>query len=88
MKRALRKYLALAYHLYRDRRTPFIAKALLWIAFLYVVWPIDLIPDFIPVLGQLDDLVVLVFCLLFAMWLVPPELYDEHYRRIFGIVHH
>lgn len=87
MKGTFRKYLKLIFALYRDRRTPFLAKALLWIALLYVIWPLDLIPDFIPILGQIDDLVVVVVFLLISMVLIPPWLYDEHYQRAFGVPH-
>lgn len=49
-------YLAL-----KDRKTPIIAKVLAGIIVVYALSPIDLIPDFIPVLGYLDDLVVKSF---------------------------
>ena len=87
MKGTFRRYLQLTFRLYRDGRTPFFAKALLWIALLYVIWPLDLIPDFIPILGQIDDLVVVIVFILLAVWLIPPLLYDEHYAAVFGRVH-
>jgi uncharacterized membrane protein YkvA (DUF1232 family) len=49
-------YLAL-----KDRKTPIIAKVLAGIIVVYALSPIDLIPDFIPVLGYLDDLIVKSF---------------------------
>ena len=87
MKGMFRKYLKLTWRLYRDSRTPRAAKVLLWLALVYVVWPLDLIPDFIPILGQLDDLVVLIAFVLIAVWLIPPRLYDEHYLLVFGRPH-
>ena len=41
-----------------DRRAPLVARAFAVLALLYVVWPFDLVPDAIPVLGWLDDLVL------------------------------
>lgn len=52
-----RKTLVLIY-VYRDKRTPFLSKLLIAIAVGYLLSPIDLIPDFIPILGFLDDLLV------------------------------
>ncbi len=66
--------LALAY---RDPRTPWHAK--LWAACVvaYAVSPIDLIPDFIPVLGLLDDLILLPMGIALAIRLIPAEILDE-----------
>ncbi len=48
----------------------------------YLVFPIDIIPDFIPVLGQLDDLGVLIFGLDFFIRNAPREVVEEHMSRI------
>lgn len=87
MKGTFRKYLKLIWSLYRDPYTPFLAKALLWIALIYAVWPLDLIFDFFPVIGQIDDLVVIFVFILLIIWLIPPQRYDMHYARIFGQPH-
>jgi uncharacterized membrane protein YkvA (DUF1232 family) len=52
-------------------QTPKIAKALLWLALGYLVLPFDLIPDFIPVIGQLDELVIIPLLLYLALKLTP-----------------
>lgn len=61
----------------RDRRTPWYAKALVAVVAAYALSPIDLIPDFIPLVGYLDDLIIIPLGILFAMRLVPPEVLAE-----------
>ena len=62
----------------RDPRVPWHAKALAAAVAAYALSPIDLIPDFIPVLGQLDDLIILPLGILLAIRLIPPQLMAEH----------
>lgn len=62
----------------RDSRTPRLAKVLALAVAAYAVSPIDLIPDFIPVLGYLDDLVIVPLGILLVVRLIPPELMAEH----------
>ncbi len=61
----------------RDRRTPLLAKLLAASVAAYALSPIDLIPDFIPVLGYLDDLLVVPLGIFLAIRLVPPALMAE-----------
>jgi uncharacterized membrane protein YkvA (DUF1232 family) len=58
-------------------RTPWYAKAVLGLAVGYVLMPFDLIPDFIPVLGHLDDLVIVPLLVILALKMIPPELVVE-----------
>ena len=58
----------------RDARTPWYAKLLVAAVAAYALSPIDLIPDFIPVVGYLDDLVIVPLGILLAVRLVPGEV--------------
>jgi uncharacterized membrane protein YkvA (DUF1232 family) len=60
--------------LQKHPQTPVLAKALLWLAIGYLLMPFDLIPDFLPVIGQLDELVIIPLLLYFALKLTPPEV--------------
>lgn len=61
----------------KDPRTPWYAKALIFFVVAHTFSPIDLIPDFIPALGYLDDLIVTPGGLWLAMRLIPPEVLAE-----------
>ena len=62
----------------RDPHTPWYAKALALGIAAYALSPIDLIPDFIPVLGYLDEVILLPLANVLAVRLVPPEVMAEH----------
>lgn len=69
-----------AYALYlasRDRRVPWAAKILIMLVVGYVLSPIDLIPDFIPVLGYLDDMVLLPLGIALAIRLIPTDVWEQ-----------
>lgn len=57
-----------------DPATPFAARAVIIVAVAYALSPLDLIPDFVPVLGQLDDLLILPLLVALALRLIPPEV--------------
>lgn len=61
----------------RDRRTPWYAKAVAGLVVAYALSPIDLIPDFIPVLGYLDDLLIVPGGIALAIKLIPKEVMVE-----------
>lgn len=65
----------------KDPRTPKLAKWLLAGAVAYFVSPVDLIPDFIPVLGQLDDLAVISTLVSLALRMIPKEVVQECRER-------
>ena len=61
----------------RDRRTPFVAKLVAACVAAYALSPIDLIPDFIPVLGYLDDMILVPLGIVLAVRLIPEPLLRE-----------
>ena len=61
----------------RDRRVPWYAKAVAGLVAAYALSPIDLIPDFVPVLGYVDDLLIVPLGILLAVKLIPPPLMHE-----------
>ncbi len=60
-----------------DPRTPWYAKGLVFLVVAYALSPIDLIPDFIPVLGYLDDLIIVPAGIALALTMIPPEVMKE-----------
>ena len=76
--RALRRDVRALWIAARDRRTPWYAKLLAGAVVAYALSPIDLIPDFVPVLGYLDDLILLPLGILLTVRLIPEPLMDEY----------
>ncbi len=66
------------YLAYRDPRVPWYARVFAAIALGYLFSPIDLIPDFIPVVGYLDDLLLVPVFILIARRLIPADVLAEH----------
>lgn len=80
--RHLPQFVRLYWRLLRDPRVSMWPKALLVVGILYMLSPLDLVPDVLPVLGQVDDLVLLIiFCRLF-IYLCPADVVREHVGRI------
>jgi uncharacterized membrane protein YkvA (DUF1232 family) len=80
--RKLPTYVRLVWGLLRDPRVPLLSKGLLVLLAGYLINPIDVIPDFIPVLGQLDDIAVVLLVLDLFIRSAPREIVDEHLGRI------
>ncbi len=83
--RAIKQDVVALYIAGRDPRVPWYVKAAAVAIAAYALSPIDLIPDFIPVLGYLDDLVVVPLGVLLAIRLVPPDLMAEFRREADGL---
>lgn len=76
--RSLKREVHAVYLASRDPRVPWYAKALAAGIAAYATSPIDLIPDFIPILGYLDDLVILPLGIALVVKLIPPTVMTEH----------
>jgi len=75
--RHLPNFARLYWRLFRDRRVSILPKALLVLTLVYVVSPLDVIPDFIPVIGEMDDVAVVLSGLWLFIRLCPPEVVRE-----------
>jgi uncharacterized membrane protein YkvA (DUF1232 family) len=73
----LKKELKVLYIAYKKPEVPWYAKALSAIVIGYALSPIDLIPDFIPVLGYLDDLLLIPLGIFLVIKLIPKEILEE-----------
>lgn len=67
---------------YKDKRTPLSAKILISITVGYLLSPIDLIPDFIPVLGLLDDLIIVPLLITFSIKLIPQNVLNDAREKV------
>jgi uncharacterized membrane protein YkvA (DUF1232 family) len=73
----LPNFARLYWRLFRDRRVSILSKVLLVLTLVYFVWPFDVIPDFIPVIGEMDDLAIVLAGLWLFVRLCPPEVVRE-----------
>ena len=82
--RALKNEAIAIYIAAKDPRTPWYAKALVFFVVAHTFSPIDLIPDFIPILGYLDDLIITPLGLALAIRLIPAEVLEEARGKVAG----
>lgn len=80
--RSLRDELQLFRLILKDPGTPFLPKLMLALAIGYLLSPVDIIPDFIPVLGQLDDLIIVPALIYFSLKLIPENIIAENRTKI------
>ncbi len=73
----LKSSLWVVYLAYRHPKTPRLARVVAMVAIMYAASPIDLIPDFIPVLGHIDDIFLVPALIWIAVKLIPPEIWRE-----------
>jgi uncharacterized membrane protein YkvA (DUF1232 family) len=74
----MRAKLRLAWLTFRDRRVPLLVRLLPPALIFYLAMPVDIIPDFIPVIGQLDDLLVVAIGAGLLLRMAPLEVIDAH----------
>ena len=80
--RELIQQVKLAYNLMLDPRVNPMVKLIPVAAVAYLILPTDIAPDFVPVLGQLDDLAILLFGLRMFFEFAPPGVVEEHLKRL------
>ncbi|MBP1154874.1 MULTISPECIES: YkvA family protein [unclassified Paenibacillus] len=81
MVKKLKSNLMVMYLAYRDPRVPLFAKIFAICVVAYAFSPVDLIPDFIPILGYLDDLILVPLGVYIALRLFPKEVLEEYRAR-------
>ena len=74
--------LRLVVRLLRDSRVPLYLKIVPFLSLIYIVFPIDLVPDLVPVLGQVDDLGIFVLAIEAFIMLSPQDVVQEHLADI------
>lgn len=79
--RRIKRDVLTVYFAARDPRAPFFARVLAAMVAAYALSPIDLIPDFVPILGYLDDLLIVPLGLLWVMRLMPPAVLADARQR-------
>lgn len=78
---ALKRELVFYRAVLSDPRTPAVSRWCLRAAVAYLLSPIDLIPDFVPVLGQVDDVIIVSLLVAIARYFVPAQVMREHRLR-------
>lgn len=75
--KSLKTELYALYLAYRDPRVSWYKKAFIILIIAYAINPLDLIPDFIPIIGYLDDLIIVPLGIFFALKMIPKEVMEE-----------
>lgn len=73
----LKKQIIIVYLAYMHKDVEWYKKAFLLLILVYALSPIDLIPDFIPILGMLDDVILIPIGIIIAMKLIPKRIWEE-----------
>lgn len=69
----------------KDSKTPILGKLFLALAVGYALMPFDLIPDFIPVIGHLDDIIIIPLFVVIAIKFIPREIIVKYRRQVYGL---
>lgn len=77
----LKKEIKSLYFAYQDPRVNFLPKIIIFIAIGYALSPIDFIPDFIPIIGYLDDLIIIPALISLSIALIPKEIMEESRKK-------
>ena len=80
--RQLHNEIYVLYLCFRDPRVPWYAKAFIITLVAYALSPIDLIPDFIPVLGYIDDVIIIAAGVYLASKMIPRQVREEHRQKV------
>lgn len=73
----LKKQIIVVYLAYMHRKVQWYKKAFLLLILIYALSPIDLIPDFVPILGYLDDIILIPLGIVLAMKMIPKDVWEE-----------
>lgn len=84
--KSLKINLYVIYYAYKDPRVSWYTKLLAIFVLGYAFSPIDLIPDFIPILGLVDDLIILPLGIMLVLKLIPKEILDEYKVEAQGLM--
>ncbi len=82
MFKAILDQFRLTWRLLRDPRVPLYIKAIPFLPLIYVISPLDFLPDFIPVIGQLDDVTIMILGMRMMESLAPQHLVQEHRQAV------
>jgi uncharacterized membrane protein YkvA (DUF1232 family) len=77
----LKRQLCAVHYAYKDPRVNALPKVIIVVCLAYALSPIDLIPDFVPVLGYLDDLIIIPALIGIAIKLIPKEVFEDAKAR-------
>ena len=78
----LKRQIFILYFAYKDERVPWYVKLFTVCVVAYAFCPIDLIPDFIPILGYLDDVIILPLGIMIALKMIPKDVISDNEVRV------
>lgn len=80
----IKRYAKVYWLLLKDGRTPMLSKIMVLAAIVYLIWPFDLIPDFIPFAGLADELIIIPLLFYIATKFIPKHVVEENKRKAKG----